>query len=118
MEFPLESIGLGILKPDPNFNYAIYNGMSFYWNPDDSSLYLAVSDEFAKTISPNAVSVCLELVAEGSDPSACKASQPAKRWLWAEYTDGSGEGWVGYDTSLYMPALKWGIPEVSRSYTH
>jgi hypothetical protein len=89
--------------------------MTFYYNPDDTLLYLSASDADARSIGPGLVKVCLEMVDMDSQeaPSACSAAQPVKRQLWAEYVDGSGGGWVGYQSDL--GGLKWSIPSVSMS---
>jgi hypothetical protein len=121
--FNVTSTGLGLLTPDPNFYDSVFSGMQFYYNPDDTLLYLAGSQTDAKKIGANLVGVCLELVDanDSAAPTACKAAKPVKRWLWAEYTDGSGEGWIGNDPNAGVGGLKWGIPTVGgdpRTSTH
>lgn len=113
MEFNVADTGLGVLTPDQDFYSAIYSGMSFYYNPDDTLFYVSSSKSQAKKIGANLVPVCLEAVdvADNTPPSACEALQPVKRWLWAAYTDGSGGGWVGYQAEG-IDGLKWSIPEV------
>lgn len=116
--FNVAASGLGILTPDPNFYWNTFAGMTFYYNPADTLLYLSASDANAQSIGAGLVKVCLEMVDENDQtpPSACGAAQPVKRQLWAEYVDGSGGGWVGYDTDVN--GLKWSIPSVSVSSSY
>lgn len=114
--FDVGASGLGVLAADPDFYYQTFAGMSFYYNPAHSLLYLSASEANAKSIGAGLVKVCLEMVDENdtSPPSACAAAQPVKRQLWAEYVDGSGGGWVGYDSDV--GGLKWSIPSVSNPW--
>ena len=57
--FNVAASGLGILTPDPNFYWNTFAGMTFYYNPADTLLYLSASDTNAQSIGAGLVKVCL-----------------------------------------------------------